>query len=282
MINRTARLAQQFALLLLFASLLSASVCPSARCLSYLEPKQSALHNREQPSSSKYIGSSSEVSVSNKGTLTTRSFPAVSNQKSTELDYLNEASTEGFYRWPVDKLPLKVFFQPSDGVPSYRISLLSTLRSCFDEWADASKGKLAWVEVADPESADIVVRWSSQARECSEGTEAGRTRTYAQLNTATNRGVIHKAEMVLLTRLPDRELSDVEIRKAYLHEVGHALGIAGHSSNRGDIMYFAVSNRGSTHLADRDIATINRLYVDYKPLTSVIGGGSITTKRSRS
>lgn len=197
-------------------------------------------------------------------------------------DYLNEVSAEGWYRWPSEKLPVKVFFQPGGDVQFFRASFPDTLRSCFDEWSAASQGKLAWREVSDPKAADIVVRWSSQVQEGPGGLEGGRTKTFSQLNTETNVGIIHRAEMVLLTRLPDRELADAEVRKAYLHEVGHAFGIAGHSSSRDDIMYFAVSEMGSTNLGVRDKATINRLYFDYRPLNSVAGNQSGKTKRDNS
>jgi hypothetical protein len=78
--------------------------------------------------------------------------------------------------------------------------------------------------------------------------------------------------MRLLTRLPDREFTEAEVRKAYLHEVGHAFGIAGHSSNRNDIMYFAVSGQQKGDLTDRDIATINYLY-QHDSQAMMIGAG---------
>lgn len=201
---------------------------------------------------------------------------------SSAQDYLSDVSSEGLYCWPANKLPVKVFLQPADDIPFYRSSFASILRSSFDEWALASGGKLGWVEVSDPLAANIVVRWSNVALERSEGTEAGRTKTFAKLNTVTNRGTIHGAEMTLLTRLPEREFTEDEMRKAYLHEVGHAFGIAGHSRNRDDIMYFSVSKRHSPHLADRDKATINHLYSDYQPLQSTVGSSPFAIKSDHS
>jgi predicted Zn-dependent protease len=201
---------------------------------------------------------------------------ATENKALSPQDYLADVAPDGLYCWPSNRLPVKVFFQVSDTVPFYRASFLTVLKSCFDEWSQASGGKLGWVEATDPESADIVAQWSAQPRERPEGTEGGRTKTYAQLNTSTNRGLIRKAEITLLTRLPNREFSDDEVRKAYLHEVGHAFGIAGHSPNRNDIMYFAVSKQRAPHLADRDRATINHLYREYEPLRTVVGSGPIS------
>ncbi|PZM77932.1 MAG: hypothetical protein DKT66_27030 [Candidatus Melainabacteria bacterium] len=188
---------------------------------------------------------------------------------SSASDYLNEVAAQGWYRWPTKKLPLKVFFLSGKDVQYFRDSFVETLKECFSEWSAASAGKIAWTEHHDQQSADIVVRWSSQVQEGPGGLEGGRTKTYSKLDLETNIGTIYRAEMVLLTRPPDRELTDTEVRKAYLHEVGHALGIAGHSTSRDDIMYFAVSDKGSTSLGLRDKATINKLYSDFQTVNSV-------------
>jgi predicted Zn-dependent protease len=179
---------------------------------------------------------------------------------SKNLDYLSEIRSDGYFCWPSNKRPLKVFFQPGDGVPGYKNRFVNCLSSCFDEWANASNGQISWSRVGQPSQADVVVCWTDTVTERAEGTEAGRTKTFASYNTATNCGTIHGAQMLLLTRLPEREFSADELRRAYLHEVGHALGIAGHSKDPNDIMYYAVTEHASPHLDERDRATIDHLY----------------------
>lgn len=191
-----------------------------------------------------------------------------SYNSNVEQNYAQDISNDGFYTWSQDKFPLKVYFEENLNVPGFRQSYTDLLRSCFDEWTQVSNGKLAWREVDDPRSADIKVTWSDQAVEASRGTEAGKTRNYARYNPSTNWGTIDRCEMRLLTRLPDREFSPVEMRKAYLHEVGHAFGIAGHSQNRNDIMYFSVSNHKQVHLSQADIGTLNYLYKQQGPIIS--------------
>ncbi|CAK9252037.1 unnamed protein product [Sphagnum jensenii] len=161
------------------------------------------------------------------------------DMKMPPADYLLEMQDDGYYCWPAEKLPIKVYVQPGKKVAGYRSKFRQCLQSCFDEWSNASGGKITWVEVFDPAQANIIVRWTNTVTERADGTEAGRTKTFATLDTRTNRGTIRAAEMLLLTRLPDREFSTDEVRRAYLHEVGHAFGIAGHSNNPADIMYYA-------------------------------------------
>lgn len=179
---------------------------------------------------------------------------------SKNLDYLSEIRSDGYFCWPSSKRPLKVYFQPGNGVPGYKSRFVGCLSSCFDEWVTASNGQISWSRVDLPSQADVVVRWTNTVTERAEGTEAGRTKTFASYNTATNCGTIHGAQMLLLTRLPEREFTADELRRAYLHEVGHALGIAGHSKDPNDIMYYAVTEHANPHLDDRDKATIDHLY----------------------
>lgn len=186
-------------------------------------------------------------------------------------DYFADISAEGAYTWKPQKFPLKVFMQPGTGVDGYKANMPDVLRASFDEWQTASEGRVSWTEVSTPESADINVVWTDRAVDNGRGTEGGRTRTYALINHATNKGVINKAEMTLLTELPNGQLGDKDIKRAYLHEVGHAFGLAGHSTVRGDIMYYAVGPRQQPILGDRDIATINRLYSGYPQMTARSG-----------
>ena len=187
---------------------------------------------------------------------------------SVDRNYAQDIKSDGYYTWSQDKFPLKVYFEENTRVPGFSTSNTALLRSCFDEWSRASNGKLAWREVDSPNGADIKVIWSDQAVEASQGTEAGKTRNYARYNPNTNWGTIDRCEMRLLTRLPDREFTPVEMRKAYLHEVGHAFGIAGHSQNRNDIMYFSVSNHKVVNLSQADIGTLNYLYKNQGPMIS--------------
>ncbi|PWT94542.1 MAG: hypothetical protein C5B53_12850 [Candidatus Melainabacteria bacterium] len=182
--------------------------------------------------------------------------------------YLNDVAADGLYCWPQAHLPIKVFFEDGSAVPGYKDYFKKILTGCFDEWVEASQGKIGWLEVSTPQESDVICRWTNQVREAASGAEAGRTKTYASLNTLTNHGIIHRGEMTLLTRLPERAFTMEEVRKSYLHEVGHVFGIAGHSSHRQDIMYYSITGMRFSHLSDQDKATINLLYCDYSALNN--------------
>lgn len=183
-------------------------------------------------------------------------------------DYLDEIAAEGKYTWKKEKFPLKVFIKPDPTIPGFKTAMPDMVRSSFDEWTEAVSGKVSWAEVSSPAQADITVCWTDEAVDHGRGTEGGRTKTFAKINHATNKGTIDRAEMTLLTRLPYGEghLGDAEMKRAYLHEVGHAYGLTGHSTTRGDVMYYAVGPKQNAILGARDIATLNRLYNGYPEL----------------
>jgi|AGTN01.2.fsa_nt_gi Matrixin. len=180
-----------------------------------------------------------------------------------DISAVSDILGDGVYSWPVDRLPLKVYIPDGTGVASYRSDFPQVLRECFDDWAVASGNRVAWQEVGSAEEADIVVKWRSDSPARDGGNEAGLTRTYTKYNTRTKVGTIYKADMGLVTRLPYRELSDLEIKKTFLHECGHALGLAGHSHERGDIMFAKVSPSQQPFLNTRDIDAIMAVYGRY-------------------
>ena len=189
-------------------------------------------------------------------------------------DYYSDIAADGHYTWKPEKFPIKVYMQPATGVPGYRAVMPDTLRASFNEWQAGTNGRVSWVEVDQAAAADITVSWTDRAVDNGRGTEGGRTKTFARVNQRTNKGIIDRAEMSLLTRLPDGDLSDTEMKSAYLHEVGHAFGLSGHSQTRGDIMFYAVGPKQRPALCDRDIATINRLYDGYPELARAAKSGS--------
>jgi predicted Zn-dependent protease len=56
-------------------------------------------------------------------------------------------------------------------------------------------------------------------------------------------------------------ISDVLVGKLVLHEIGHTLGIVGHSDNRDDIMFYSIDvSPREGRVSERDVKTLSELY----------------------
>lgn len=168
-------------------------------------------------------------------------------------DYLRQM--EGESRWPEGK-HIRVYVAPG------RSTGTSIVANCLNQWVSAANHKFNWTFTSNQGNADYVIGWTTHSAQLSNGDEAGLTTTDTEVDPSTNQEFIDHAATRVLTRYEGRNLSDVEISKTMLHEIGHGLGLEGHSSNSRDIMYYAVSSKQTCRLTPRDANTIARLYCD--------------------
>lgn len=175
-------------------------------------------------------------------------------------DYFNSISMSGAVtKWTPEHMPLKVYMAPTQGVPAFKPGYMDGAKSAFQEWADASGGKVSFTFVQDKDKNDIDFSFSHDIKTVSNPAEGGEAKVYPG-----PKGIV-KAQIVVLTLDPSpaQPMSERLMRWICLHEIGHALGLMGHSTQHNDVMYssmpLATSDKG---LSDRDKATIKHLYSD--------------------
>ncbi|HEY9784518.1 MAG TPA: tetratricopeptide repeat protein [Candidatus Obscuribacterales bacterium] len=180
-------------------------------------------------------------------------------------DYFASITAQGVYRWPPEKLPLKVFIESGTGIEGFRPSFEALLIDAFDQWARASGGRLRFTRVETDQEADIMCSWTNNPQEVTEsGTQAER----GSARIVVKNGIILRAAVKILTTpvMQEGTLSEDDMKKACLHEVGHVLGLQGHSTNNHDVMFFTVDTATVWPvLTKRDKATIVKLYSGYHP-----------------
>lgn len=143
-------------------------------------------------------------------------------------------------------MPIKVYIQPS----AYK----NTAAKAFYEWEVKTNRAVSFSLVTDENRAQIKVYFVDKISQPQSHNNLGITYLKYIGNMNTN------ANIEILQRTNSNQLrSHKQIYPVVLHEVGHALGISGHSKNNNDIMY-ENDYTNDTHLSNRDINTIKAIY----------------------
>lgn len=180
-------------------------------------------------------------------------------------DYFDRVSNE-LARWPKNKLPLKVYLTPADDIHNYRDTYRQAIISSFNDWIKASNYRLSWRLVTKKADANIVCKWVSKPGELPvhKHREQGITNTLTFHSSNNDELWIEKAEITICTSniSTHRALKNDDVFNVSRHEVGHALGILGHSNSKTDIMYPTMSKKLMS-VSMRDTGTVNHLYAAY-------------------
>ena len=193
----------------------------------------------------------------------------------TGPDYYFSASKDGLpRRWPLEKLPIKVYVDSGAGVAGMRDSFARLFLESLKEWTIASQGKIGFQLVPQPDLADITCSWTSDLSAAAGDGENGITDS---VSVDRNHGAfeVDKAKIKIRTGkgAPGSYsfVSDDCMKATCLHEIGHALGFKGHSPNSHDMMYYKEIPAIKPVLSERDKNTLLRLYEKYPAQFSAAG-----------
>ncbi len=171
--------------------------------------------------------------------------------------YYRQVTTDHPIRWCSNSLPIRVAITDGKEVPNFQPEFIDIAKGSFIDWANASQGRIRLVFVSDPRKADIEVVWTADPKDLPNPAEAG----FADFSYRGN--CLTKGTIKLLTVSMDRSqtITTKHLRKACLHEVGHILGLRGHSPDPADVMFYSLPVEDKWLMpSSRDVETIVRLY----------------------
>lgn len=186
-------------------------------------------------------------------------------------DYLEElVAKNDAQRWAPQRMPLRVYIQDPRQVEGFKPQYIQIFFDALTTWSNASGNKVVFVSARDQNDADLTLSFTSHPEDIAQKPgeppiEQGLARTLVARDDGGAYGRIEKATIQILVIHPSngKPCSDEEIKETCLHEIGHAIGLNGHSSGASDIMHFVQSFRQLPALTKRDRSTISKLYADY-------------------
>lgn len=184
-------------------------------------------------------------------------------------NYIEKAPSDGqILRWDASKFPLQVYFQNnSTNAPQY---IVPTIQKAFLQWQNASSNLVSFNFTNDEKKANIVVSInpSTAMKQCEQ---EGCKYTVAYTTPDIEGNFLKKMDILFYdSDNLGQPFSQKEIFNTAIHEIGHSLGIMGHSENPDNIMfmesnpnehsYFENLRSDFQSLSQADINTLSLLY----------------------
>lgn len=136
-------------------------------------------------------------------------------------------------RWDTKTFPLKVYIDETSNIPSY---YLTNVHQAFSTWTDATNGMINFEFVNSPANADIDFRFINKNNSNCSTENCQYVLAYAIPTVSGNK--LKKFDIRFSEKDNNGNVFNPEdIYLATMHEIGHALGIMGHSFYEENLMY---------------------------------------------
>ncbi len=181
-----------------------------------------------------------------------------------ENNYIyNAPATQGVLRWNIKSFPLKVYIENNSQIPSY---FYDKIKQAFSLWED-NTNFIKFKFTDNKLGANIFVYFNPDYKaDCPENKNCiyQIAKTEPDITTA---GELKNMTITFNTKNPrGTAYNKNEVYQTAIHEIGHALGIMGHSDDTRDVMFGSNENIGELNhlggdfLTERDLKTMILLY----------------------
>ncbi|MDE6138020.1 MAG: matrixin family metalloprotease, partial [Candidatus Gastranaerophilales bacterium] len=178
-----------------------------------------------------------------------------------EQNYIHNALMgNDIVRWDIRSFPLRVYIEDEKSVPEYYID---SINRAMNLWSN-STNFVKFTRVNDKANADIHIKFKDNKTNCENG-ECRFVTAYTEPNIKDK--ILNKMTLTFYRTNPlNKGFTEGEIYNTALHELGHTLGIIGHSDNPSDLMFSMSDTTGVKYypfaqsLSKRDLQTLILLY----------------------
>ena len=152
-----------------------------------------------------------------------------------------------------DHSPITLYVGSIPVSEGLKIEYQHALEESLSLWEEASEGKMKFKRVDSPNDVDIKLKWTYKLM------RPNRSRQIGEANLVRMEAGKFHVEIVIFLRdfITMKLLDCATIKAAILHELGHALGLWGHSPNPRDVMFYSAT---ATKPTECDVATLRKLY----------------------
>lgn len=161
------------------------------------------------------------------------------------------------FHWNNQNGNIRVYIEQPDNIAGWSPEYISRFKAACKQWQLALGDQVRFSFTEDPtEKADVTIHWNGAYEKL-----AGLTRCRHY------NGKLATADITLNLKNYDNQLFAPEIvYRLSLHEVGHLLGLMGHSRNPKDIMFPTLSM--AKGISSRDAATLRKVYAQQAKITN--------------
>jgi len=181
-------------------------------------------------------------------------------------NYIYNASLgNDILRWDIRSFPLKIYIEKVSDIPNY---YYSEIDKALNEWVKYTNF-VKFSKVETPDNANIVIKFKNIPNDLCNAGVCKYVTAYTEPDVNKDKVLKQMVLTIYKTNPLKKHFSKDEIFNTALHEIGHTLGIMGHSDNPNDIMYAIKDNLvpieqynfiGNHTLSKSDIRTLVLLY----------------------